>query len=56
MAVTSLPPHAGRLQLDQVALERAKKSLEDGANVANDGPWREDVVKLLDDSLATELV
>lgn len=44
------------LQLDQQALERAKRSLEDGAVVDTMGPWRQDIIALLNDSLATELV
>lgn len=43
------------LKLDQKALERAKKSLEDGA-VVDKAPWRADIIRLLNDSLATELV
>ena len=45
-----------RLQLDQTALDAAKRSLEDGAVTPSYGPWREDIVKLLNDALATELV
>lgn len=48
-------PHTP-LQLDQQALERAKRSLEDGAVVEEHSPWREDIIKLLNDALATELV
>lgn len=44
------------LKLDQQALERAKRSLEDGAVVDKMGPWRQDIIELLNDSLATELV
>jgi bacterioferritin len=44
------------LQLDQRGLDAAKNSLEDGAVTPNYGPWRDDIVKLLNDSLATELV
>src|SRR5215204_3407168 len=51
-------PKAGeqRLQLDQTALDAAKRSLEDGAVTPSYGPWRDDIVKLLNDALATELV
>ena len=45
-----------RLQLDQGALDAAKRSLEDGAVTPSYGPWRDDIVKLLNDALATELV
>ncbi len=44
------------LQLDQGALDAAKNHLEDGAITPSYGPWRDDIVKLLNDSLATELV
>jgi len=44
------------LQLDQKALDAAKKDLADGAITPAYGPWREDIIKLLNDSLATELV
>lgn len=54
--VTPLPLHPERLVLDKEALERAKTSLEDGAVTPSYGPWREDIIKLLNDSLATELV
>ncbi len=45
-----------RLQLNQSGLDAAKRSLEDGAVTPSYGPWREDIVKLLNDALATELV
>jgi len=44
------------LQLDQGALDAAKNNIEEGAITPAYGPWREDIVKLLNDSLATELV
>jgi len=44
------------LQLDQGGLAAARKSLEDGAVTPSYGPWRDDIVRLLNDSLATELV
>jgi bacterioferritin len=46
----------GHLALDPKALEAAKRSLDDGAVTPHFGPWREDIIKLLNDSLATELV
>ena len=49
-------PGEQRLQLDQGALDAAKRSLEDGAVTPSYGPWRDDIVKLLNDALATELV
>ncbi len=45
-----------RLQLDQGALDAAKNHIEQGAITPAYGPWRDDIVKLLNDSLATELV
>ena len=45
-----------RLELDTGALEAAKRSLEKGAVTPSYGPWREDIIKLLNDALATELV
>jgi bacterioferritin len=44
------------LKLDQGALDAAKNNLEQGAITPAYGPWREDIAKLLNDSLATELV
>ena len=46
----------GKLQLDEAAIERARSSLDDGAVTPSYGPWREQIVQLLNDSLATELV
>ena len=45
-----------RLKLDLKALNAAKSSLEKGAVTPGYGPWREDIVQLLNDALATELV
>ena len=45
-----------RLTLDQAAIDAASKSLDDGAVTPGYGPWRDDIVKLLNDALATELV
>nr|WP_255370175.1 ferritin-like domain-containing protein [Roseateles sp. YR242] len=44
------------MQLDEQALERARTHLDDGAVTPSYGPWREEVIKLLNDALATELV
>lgn len=44
------------LVLDEAGLEAARKSLDQGAVTPAYGPWREDIIKLLNDSLATELV
>ena len=55
-----MPDHASAnrvpLQLDQKALAAAKNNIEEGAITPAYGPWREDIIKLLNDSLATELV
>jgi bacterioferritin len=53
--ITALPT-ASRLVLDEAAIEAARSSLEKGAVTPHYGPWREDVIKLLNDALATELV
>jgi bacterioferritin len=44
------------LVLDQAAIDAAASSLDDGAVTPSSGPWRDDIVKLLNDALATELV
>ena len=45
-----------RLALNADAIQAAKQSIGDGAVTPTYGPWREDIVKLLNDALATELV
>ncbi len=45
-----------RLTLDTNALDAARRSLDKGAVTPNYGPWRQDIIALLNDSLATELV
>lgn len=47
---------AESLQLDETALEAARSDVDDGAVTPSYGPWRDDIVRLLNDSLATELV
>jgi bacterioferritin len=54
--VTALPTSEQRLVLDQHAIDAAKRSLDQGAVTPSYGPWREDIIKLLNDALATELV
>ena len=55
--VTPLPvADTDRLALNEAGLAAAKRSLEQGAVTPSYGPWREDIIKLLNDSLATELV
>jgi len=45
-----------RLTLDQAAIEAAKNDLHDGAVTPHFGPWREEIIGLLNDALATEWV
>ncbi len=55
--VASLPPTDNvKLELDVAALQAAKGNVEEGAVTPGYGPWRDAIVKLLNDSLATELV
>ncbi len=49
-------PSAARLALDEDAIERARQHLDDGAVTPSYGPWRDEIVRLLNDALATELV
>jgi bacterioferritin len=51
-------PTAARadMQLDNAAIDAARRSLDQGAVTPSYGPWREDIIRLLNDSLATELV
>jgi bacterioferritin len=44
------------LKLDQGALDAARNNIEEGPITPAYGPWREDIIQLLNDSLATELV
>ncbi len=46
-------PH---LKLDEEAIKAAAGSLDEGAVTPSYGPWRDEIVKLLNDALATELV
>jgi bacterioferritin len=47
---------SGGLQLDSAGLDAARRDLGDGAVTPAYGPWRNDVVRLLNDALATEVV
>lgn len=47
---------AERMVLNDAAIDAARRSLDKGAVTPSYGPWREDIIKLLNDSLATELV
>ena len=44
------------MKLDEEGLLAARRSLDDGAVTPSSSRWREDIVRLLNDSLATELV
>jgi bacterioferritin len=55
-ATTTDQAEAGAMVLDEAAIEAARHSLDDGAVTPGYGPWRKDIIKLLNDSLATELV
>lgn len=44
------------LKLDEDALKAAERNLDEGAVTPSYGPWRDDIVSLLNDALATELV
>lgn len=55
-AKTSSSPAADTLRLDEGAIDRARSSLDDGAVTPSLGPWSEQIVALLNDALATELV
>ena len=46
----------GRLALDPKGIEAAKRSLNEGAVTPSYGPWRDDIIRLLNEALATELV
>lgn len=50
------PATEKRLVLDEAALEASRRKVADGAVTPSYGPWRDDIVKLLNDALATELV
>lgn len=51
---TSTAP--SRLKLDMAAIEAARGDISQGAVTPSYGPWRDDIVKLLNDALATEWV
>jgi bacterioferritin len=50
------PVRQPALKLDEAGLEAARRDLDDGAMTPAYGPGRDDVVRLLNDALATELV
>jgi len=55
-AATLEAPTTERLVLDEEALKAASRSLDDGVLTPSYGPWRDDIVNLLNGALATELV
>lgn len=44
------------MALDESAIDAARRNLTQGAITPHYGPWRRDIIQLLNDSLATELV
>jgi bacterioferritin len=50
------PSKTESLKLDENALDAARRDVGDGAVTPSYGRWRDDIVSLLNDSLATELV
>lgn len=56
----AMPPAGGPapqgMVLDLAAIEAARSSLDQGAVTPSYGPWRADVIQLLNDALASELV
>lgn len=55
MSAVKNPSKHEPLKLDQSAVDAAKKNISQGAVTPAAGPWREDILKMLNDSLATEL-
>ena len=54
---TAIATHQGApMKLNQSGLDAASNNLKDGAMTPAYGPWRDDIVSLLNDALATELV
>ena len=54
---TAVTTHSGSpMKLDESGLAAARSNLQDGAMTPAYGPWRDDIVSLLNDALATELV
>ncbi len=47
--------NTSRMQLDEGAIEASKSSIDDGVVTPSYGPWRNDLIRLLNDSLATEI-
>jgi len=55
MAAADLKPAGQRLQLDERAIDDAKRHSEEGVVTPAYGPWRDEIVRLLNDALATEI-
>jgi bacterioferritin len=55
MAAADLKPAGQRLQLDERAIDAAKRHSEEGVVTPAYGPWRDEIVRLLNDALATEI-
>ena len=54
---STVTDHGGStMKLDESGLTAARNNLKDGAMTPAYGPWRDDIVNLLNDALATELV
>ena len=53
---TTSPTDNQRLVLNQAAIDAAAQQIDEGAVTPGYGPWRDDIVGLLNDALATELV
>ena len=49
------PQKLQKLSIDPAGLEAARHNTDDGAVTPAYGPWREDIVQLLNDALATEI-
>jgi bacterioferritin len=49
------PATGHRLRLDENAIDAAKRDSSDGVVTPAYGPWRDEIVRLLNDALATEL-
>ena len=55
--ITALPVAETKpMRLNEAAIDAARRSLDQGAVTPSYGPWREDIIKLLNDALATEIV
>ncbi len=54
--VKTITPAEPRLVLNEELISAARTRAEKTSNVPQTGPWRQDLIKLLNDSLATELV